>query len=419
MQLALRTTLLTVGVAIALSPDPARSYRLSPVESGALSLPESVFLAHAELPFLSPAPNLFIPRFSSFNSQPLDLQIRLYSHYLMVNGAPDVLIVGSSRALQGVDPGALQQRLAARGYPNLRIYNFSINGATARVVDLMLRQILPPDQAPRVLIWADGSRAFNSAKLDVTYNGIIASAGYAQLRQGRRPIQPLLPGSLPTPPPEICIDSPIVPTAQTSSLILALSQGSLAPANLSQGQSLLAAPASTCSPFLEPTMAIPAPLRWSHGLPAVEPSPPLPITANGFQLISTRFEPATYYRQFPRVSGQYDDNYVPFRLAGEQATATVAIARFAQRHRIPLIFVNLPLTQDYLDPVRQRYEQQFRQYMQQLASQQTFLFHDLSQQWPTQNEYFADPSHLNRQGARAVSAELANSASIPWATLLR
>jgi len=57
--------------------------------------------------------------------------------------------------------------------------------------------------------------------------------------------------------------------------------------------------------------------------------------------------------------------------------------------------------------------------MQQLASQQTFLFHDLSQQWPTQNEYFADPSHLNRQGARAVSAELANSASIPWATLLR
>lgn len=408
---------LALGVAIALFPSSARSYRLPAVSSTAPSPPKSAFLAHAELPLLLLDPAPLAPRFPTFNSQPLDLQIRLYSRYLMTHGTPDILIVGSSRALQGVDPVALQQGLEEQGYPNLRIYNFSINGATARVVDLMLQQILPLSPAPRVLIWADGSRAFNSAKTDVTYNGIITSVGYAQLRHGRRPIQALSTQVLPTPSSEICIEPPVVPTAQTSSLILALSRDLVAPSSSSQATSQLSAPA--CSRLWEPTAHLPARPLWSYSPSPIEQSSLVPIASNGFQFISAQFDPAPYYRQFPRVSGQYDDNYVPFRLTGEQTTATVAIATVAHRRRIPLIFVSLPLTRDYLDPVRQRYEQQFRQYIQQLATEQRFLFRDLSQRWPTQNEYFADPSHLNGQGARAVGAALASDGAIPWATLLR
>lgn len=427
--------LLILGVAIAFPSQPALSHRLwlfgadFPGSSGS-------GLAYGAVPHLSPNPALFTPSFPSFNSQPLDLQIRLYNRYLLTNGVPDVLVVGSSRALQGVDPAALQQSLAARGYPNLRIYNFSINGATAQVVDLMLQQILPPDQFPRLLIWADGSRAFNSAKLDVTYNGILASAGYTQIRRGRRPIQSRSLEVLPTPTPEICIDLPVVPAAQASSSPMAQAQINLAqfkPINSAFGLTswqtrpnplmdrepvLLAASNFACSPS-KPSTSIPTRVPQSYSLLSVEQSSPSPIDSNGFQFISAQFDPATYYRQFPRVAGQYDNNYVPFRLGGEQTTATVAIASFTRRHRIPLIFVNLPLTQEYLDPVRQRFEQQFRQHMQQLAIEQTFLFRDLSQYWLTQNQYFADPSHLNGQGARALSIYLGSDAGIPWATLLR
>ncbi len=428
-------------MAIAFSQQPALSDQ-TPLLKADPGRSDPGLLAYRSLPALPPSPALFVPKFPSFNSQPLDLQVRLYSRYLMANGAPDILIVGSSRALQGVDPGALQQSLAAIGYPNLRIYNFSINGATARVVELILQQILPPDQLPRVLIWADGSRAFNSAKLDVTYNGIATSAGYTQLVRGQRPIQSRSLEALPTPSVEICIDLPAVPTAQASPFKIAQSQGNLIQINLAQFQpvnsipslpsqetgaglfldnqpSLLTTFTPACSLFPSPSPLNIARLPQSYSFSGVEQASASPFNSNGFQFISAQFDPNTYYRQFPRVAGQYDDNYVPFRLVGEQTTATVAIASFARRHHIPLLFVNLPLTREYLDPVRQRHEQQFRQHMQQLAMQQTFLFRDLSQHWSTQNQYFADPSHLNGQGARTVSTYLANDADIPWDRLLR
>ena len=39
---------------------------------------------------------------------------------------------------------------------------------------------------------------------------------------------------------------------------------------------------------------------------------------------------------------------------------------------------------------------------------------DLSLLWPLQNEYFSDPSHLNRYGAFEVSQRLAKDPLIPW-----
>jgi hypothetical protein len=91
------------------------------------------------------------------------------------------MIVGSSRALRGVDPVALRKELAAMGYEDISIFNFGINGATAQVVDLVIRQVLEPDQLPRLIIWADGARAFNSGRVDVTFNAIVASPGYRDL----------------------------------------------------------------------------------------------------------------------------------------------------------------------------------------------------------------------------------------------
>ncbi|MBE9177861.1 hypothetical protein IQ268_04595 [Oculatella sp. LEGE 06141] len=305
---------------------------------------------NSPLPPLLPADRFLpdVPVYPSFNSQRLDQQLQIYASYLNAVGAPDVLVVGSSRALQGVDPVVLQQALGDRGYPESRVYNFSINGATAQVIDLVLQRILLPDHLPKLLIWADGSRAFNSGRLDVTYNGIVASEGYKRLETGDRPL----------------------PTVET------------------------------------PEVRLAGRLRGVSDLSAV-----------GFQSVAERFDPTTYYQQRPRVSGQYDTNYSSFRLNGTQTAATVSIARFANAQTIPLVFVSLPLTQDYLDADRRNYEQQFQRYMRQLAAQENFVFYDLSLRWLDQNDYFADPSHLNQEGARAVAQAIAAEPLIPWSRL--
>lgn len=470
---------------------PVEAYEIEAIAPLPPLLP---LLSTVSLPPSSAAPlpdsPQYLPNFPSFNSQRLDHQIRLYSHYVMTEGTPDVLIIGSSRALQGIDPAVLRQALAERGRPNLRIYNFSINGATARVMDLVVRQVLPPDRLPRLIIWADGLRAFNSAKADVTFNGIASSAGYRQLAASVRTIPPEpVPASqaMAEQSPEICLEIPPIPalakplgrpvapagamaqaptpdptTARSPAPTTGQATGQVTgddrkeekgqtpypesfpsspvdwsnpdaatfflelqatltplervpdlvdPQRVFLGDTLLAE-SPVCLSFLDPTLPSPSQVTSVVVLPDVPANSGL--RADGFEAIATRFNPATYYRQFPRVAGQYDSNYTPFQLSGSQTQATVALASYVRDRQIPLVFVSLPLTQDYLDPLRRRREQQFRQHMQQIATQQRFLFRDLSLLWPTRNQYFADPSHLNQDGAAAVARHLAQDPNIPW-----
>jgi hypothetical protein len=309
-------------------------------------------------------PELLLPPydFPSFNSERLDQELQLYLQYLRTHGKPDILIMGSSRSLQGIDPAALEEALAAQGHSGLKVYNFGINGATAKVMDLLVQKILLPEQLPKLIIWGDGSRAFNSGRPDQTYNQIMASAGYQRVSRGDRPIA------------SRTTDWEI-PTFVTT-------------ANKSLADSAAIAAEATIAPDL---------------------------TDQGFQAVSEQYDPDRYYRRFAWVAGKYDSSYHNFNLGGEQTNATVSIANFARKHGITLVFVNLPLTRDYLDPVRRRYEAQFQQHMWQLAAQEQFMFRDLSQQPELmQNGYFADPSHINRHGARAVAFHLAQDTTLPW-----
>ncbi|NJL63498.1 MAG: DUF1574 domain-containing protein, partial [Methylacidiphilales bacterium] len=117
----------------------------------------------------------------TFNARQLDEQLALYRQRLQKNGTtPDILIIGSSRALRGIDPVALSKSLATQGYQNLDIFNFGINGATSQVVDFILRKVLEPEEVPKIIVWADGSRAFNSGREDITYRTITESPGYKE-----------------------------------------------------------------------------------------------------------------------------------------------------------------------------------------------------------------------------------------------
>ncbi|MEM8612377.1 MAG: hypothetical protein AAGF93_10195 [Cyanobacteria bacterium P01_H01_bin.105] len=124
--------------------------------------------------------------FPSLGSTILDEQLRLYLSYLATFGPPDILIIGSSRTLQGLDPQLLQTALDQKGYP-VRVFNFSVNGSTAQVMNFVLQRLLTPDQLPKLVIWGDGSRAFNSARLDATFARMLDSPGYRAILAGEKP----------------------------------------------------------------------------------------------------------------------------------------------------------------------------------------------------------------------------------------
>lgn len=138
------------------------------------------------------------------------------------------------------------------------------------------------------------------------------------------------------------------------------------------------------------------------------------LQSNGFLPMSETFEPQSYYEKHSFVSGYYDGDYQGFELVGEQMTALNDLLDYIQPMEIEVVFVNMPLTSDYLDEVRWDYEQVFIQQMQQLESQNQLTFINLGLAWPGQYNYFSDPSHLNKYGAAAVSQRLSKESQIPW-----
>ena len=359
----------------------------------------------------------------SFNSRQLNEQLALYKQRIARNAkAADVLIIGSSRALRGIDPVALSQALAHQGYANIEVFNLGINGATAQVVDFMVRQVLEPWELPQLILWADGSRAFNSNREDTTFNTITASEGYEQVLQktltANNNNESLTNSQNDTSQGQFSL-KPNINNYQAANKWLnqGLAKFYISYQNRNQIQSflhnkLLELPIlKTTKPITSPTELQPDQLDTN--------TTPHAVDFDGFLAISARFDPEKYYQNHPKVKGIYDNDYRDFQIEGEQNVALQNILQFTQARNIYLVFVNMPLTSDYLDPLRQKYEGEFQQHMLSLANNPNFIYRDFSQLWLRNNDYFSDPSHLNRFGAYAVSKKLANDPMIPWTTKQR
>ena len=344
----------------------------------------------------------------SFNNSLLDQKLALYQQICAENGTPDILIVGSSRALRGVDPATLKAALAAKGYGDLSVFNFGINGATNQVVDFIIRRLLTKKQLPKLIIWADGARSFNSGRVDLTYNAIAASDGFQQL---------LAENWSPT---NLTDNTEISDTAKKSN-------SGLSSQSVNNWLNEILGKVSTTYPLRDRLKTVLSQQYTSiipktPQPPVKEPNTNLPETSlnvsnfdvDGFLPLSIRFQPTTYYKRYAKVSGDYDNDYDSFELNGEQDIALAALTQFLADHQIPLVFVNMPLTKQYLDPVRQKYEIQFITYIQQQQQQNKLILQDLSLLWSDQNQLFSDPSHLNRYGAFEVSKALAENSLIPW-----
>ncbi|MEH2057039.1 MAG: DUF1574 family protein [Nostoc sp.] len=351
----------------------------------------------------------------SFNVRQLDEQLALYKQRLATTGSPpDVLIIGSSRALRGVDPAALSKALATQGYPNLDVFNFGINGATAQVVDFVIRHVLEPSELPKIIIWGDGARAFNGGREDITFKSLAASAGYKQAFQKTSTTassNDLPQNTVNSSEKKTTEEKPEISTyeAVNQSLNQALASVSASYKNRDQIKSLL----QKQFLILGRNQTVASEKQLTDGA-SDESTSQQAVDFDGFLPLSIRFNPARYYQKHSRVPGNYDNDYKSFQVEGQQDAALQEVLQFTQSHKISLVFVNMPLTADYLDPVRRQYEQQFQQYMLRLATNPNFIYRDLSQQWIKTNDLFSDPSHLNRFGAYEVSKKLATDPMIPW-----
>jgi hypothetical protein len=361
----------------------------------------------------------------TFNSKQLDQQVRLYRERLLKTGSsPDVLIIGSSRALRGIDPLALSKSLASSGYPNVDVFNFGINGATAQVVDFLLRRILASSELPKLILWADGSRAFNSGRDDVTFNGITASPGYKHLlQQVLSNSSATLEGESSTP---ITTEESLTPEKQSISAYQSLNErlNKLLGAVSSSYQhrnhlkNLLRKKIKSLLLLNQQSLNVTTDgnqINLEEDKDVKDVAEQV-VDFDGFLSLSNRFHPITYYQKHPKVLGNYDSDYKSFNLGGKQDAALQAVLEFTRSHQIPLVFINMPLTSEYLDKVRIKYEQEFQQYMLRVAQRPNFIYRDLSLLWPKNYNYFSDPSHLNRYGAYEISKKLASDPMIPWPT---
>lgn len=346
----------------------------------------------------------------SFRSQQLDEKLALYRQQVARSGPPDVLVIGSSRALRGVDPAALRQALAQSGHEGLSVFNFGVNGATAQVVDLIVRQLIAPDQLPRIIVWADGARAFNSGRVDVTFNAIATSDGYTQLEANSAAagggIEALVNGGLAT---QLTSSAKRI-DRQLSDLLGQVSAG------YSQRDLIRAAMGRSYGAIAPSFASADDPAQDLAGdTPTELPTETSLIDLDGFLPLSIRFNPATYYQDHARVAGDYDGDYKAFQLVGKQTSALDRLVQFTAQKQIPLVFINTPLTDEYLDSYRTRSETEFLRYMVTQAERTPImLFRNLGQLWPQNYDYFSDPSHLNRYGAYQVSQRLAQDPLIPW-----
>ncbi|MGB3512949.1 MAG: hypothetical protein WBA93_27790 [Microcoleaceae cyanobacterium] len=346
--------------------------------------------------------------YPSFNSPQLDEQLVRYQQYLQVEKKPpDILIVGSSRALRGVNPTVLEESLAAAGYAGLKVYNFGVNGATVQVVDLIVRRILPPEQLPQLIIFADGVRAVNSGRVDRTFDIIADSEGYEAVAAGTFKISTDI------------LETSVKSGSNKYKQVVQNLQEKMEEISVTYQQreglkSLLV------SIINNPTASLQFLQKQENlvkkNIEEEEDINPLnQFQNNGFLPIPIKFEPEEYYQNYAKVSGKYDADYANFKLPGKQTEALNKLLEYTQSIDINFVFVNMPLTKVYLDEARAAYERKFQEYMQQLSVEYSrFVFRDFGGISPEDYGNFSDPSHLNLYGAIAVSQKLAEDNIIPW-----
>jgi hypothetical protein len=342
------------------------------------------------------------PPLPDYNNEHLNQKLELLQWHITANRRPpEVMVFGSSRALRGIDPTTLERSLQEKDpvYRDVQVFNMGVNGATAQVMNLQLTRIMSPEQLPKMIIVADGARAFNSSRPDLTYQDIASSEGYLKLLTAvsdRFDFE----GDDVNEVKQNLKHSPYLRGAVNAILQSYAQRNQLREALVQEYNQLV--------PMLNNTNRL---------IDQSAPSKLEEMDDHGFIGVDVVFDPRTYFDSYTRVSGKYDSDYRDMDLYGEQIDSFYALTNFCRRNNIYLVVINMPLHDTYLDQARSAYEEQFNDRMGELAKRWDFTYIDLSKQWRYQPEYFSDPSHLNIHGAVALSRQLVDLSAINWQVL--
>ncbi len=385
---------LAIGIGSAVGIDRTLNHYAQPQEPTKLVIADSKINVQENLPDKSITNKPVL----NFNIALLNEKLALLDWQITnKKRSPDVLIVGSSRALRGIEPNILEKELVKKGYKGASVFNLGLDGATAKVVNLQITQILSRPQLPRMIIWADGLRAFNSNRSDITYDEITASTGYKQLQE-------TLKNNGLNPEPQ----SPNIATKPESPLTQVFNGIFATTANRQEVRTSVVKGFDRNTHMLSNSEAL---------IAATMPSTATALDSKGFVAFDVTFDPQTYFQKFPQVPGDYDLDYRNFETTGSQFEAFANVVDFCRRNNIELLVVNMPLHNTYLDVSRSRYEATFNSRMQELALREGFSYLDISQAIQNQAELFSDPSHLNQKGAIAIAQMLAQHPKIRWQSL--
>jgi Protein of unknown function (DUF1574) len=323
----------------------------------------------------------------SLNNSLLEQKLAQYQLRCTQQGVPDILVVGSSRALRGVDPAVFRSK------SNLQVYNFGINGATAQVVDLILRKLLKSEQLPKTVIWADGSRAFNNGRIDRTYETISSSSGYRKLARNA--------GFNQSNSPLLQAQSFFQNVYQDVDTAIDIQLSGISPAYHYRDR---------LKDLVRTSLPVVAQLADGDNSNSThDPAASInerDINIDGFLPLRLQFDPNTYYQKYAKVTGDSDGDYASFQLQDHQDIALHQTIDLLKSNQISLVFVNLPLSDIYLDKYRRQHETTFKKYMQNLMDTNQLTFVDMDGLLNTRYDHFSDPSHLNQTGAVAVSEYL-------------
>ncbi len=130
------------------------------------------------------------------------------------------------------------------------------------------------------------------------------------------------------------------------------------------------------------------------------------LQAMGFQSVDQRLEASQPGQPIP-LRGDQDRDYRNFSLQGSQNRALHRLLQFGQKEGLAIAFVQLPLSQQYLDIERHRREQSFRTYLDVAAQVTPLSLVELPGEKLVWNDaLFAQPHRLNRYGAAALSWQI-------------
>jgi hypothetical protein len=304
-----------------------------------------------------------------------DRSLNIYA-YQRAGMTPDVLLVGTSRLLRGLDPLTLDTQLTAGLGRTTTTYSVAQRGASCFTNSIVLSDVIASNGIPRIVILEVSPGSLNAE------HGNLAKAYryYCSLPELIRSVPRMKQG------------------AQWNGAAHGVFRGF---ANLALYGRHTLVPRQEHRWLLD---------RLAMGRGRTPDSPDQPVRRLSELDDTTRRE--RYYRMRTNLRFRYLQRY---QIGGPPETGLRSICRVAAEHGFQLVVLNPPVTPEYRRLARpKRVWEEYNRFMSEFSGLDHVHLHDLDAgQLALSHDDFVDFNHLNADGARKLSVYVAEEILAP------